>query len=218
MHRLPCRSPGGNTLDITQNEARAALDQIKDTRERTRKMAAYSGADVIFIIWGIIWILGYTATQFIPAILGYKPVVGAIIGTVWFVLVVSGIAATYLVSYRKSAVKSASDSRLGWLWWIFYMYIWIWFGLLSPFISITGNEQSQQFWRHMGALSATIPMFMYTVMGLFLDMYLLWLGLLVTALTIAGLFLLPSYFYLWMAAAGGGTLIATGLLVRNRWK
>jgi len=205
-------------MDITREEARRSLEDIQDAAERTRKMAAYAGADLCFIIWGVVWVAGFLATHFIPPAFGYRPVVGILVSSIWSVLVVTGIVSTVLITRGRTAVRTRADSRMGWLWWLFYMYIWIWFLLLSPFIEVRGHEQSQMFWRHVGALSATIPMFMYTVMGLWLDMYMLWLGLFVTALTLAGLYLLPSVFYIWMAAAGGGTLIATGLLVRNRWR
>jgi hypothetical protein len=61
-------------------------------------------------------------------------------------------------------------------------------------------------------------MFAYVVTGLWLEHFMVWLGLVVTALTVIGLFLLPSYFYIWMAVVGGGTLAGTGLFIRNRWK
>jgi hypothetical protein len=44
------------------------------------------------------------------------------------------------------------------------------------------------------------------------------MGLIVTALTIAGFFLLPAWFYLWMAIASGGSLILSGLFIRKFWR
>jgi hypothetical protein len=71
---------------------------------------------------------------------------------------------------------------------------------------------------HFGAIQATIPMFAYVVMGLWLDHFILWIGLAVTALTLVGLFFLQPYFWLWMAVTGGGMLLGTGLYIRYQWK
>ncbi len=68
------------------------------------------------------------------------------------------------------------------------------------------------------AFAALVPMFVYVVTGLLeRDNYMLFLGLGVTAATIVGFFAVPQYFYLWMAAFGGGALLMTGLVIRRKW-
>jgi hypothetical protein len=55
-------------------------------------------------------------------------------------------------------------------------------------------------------------------MGLWLQARLLvWLGLALTAILLLGLFLLEPFFFYWAGIVGGGTLIATGIVVRGRW-
>ena len=72
--------------------------------------------------------------------------------------------------------------------------------------------------RAMTAVAALIPMFVYVVTGLLeRDNYMLFLGLGVTAVTVLGFFAVPQYFYLWMAAFGGGALLITGLVTRRKW-
>ncbi len=44
-----------------------------------------------------------------------------------------------------------------------------------------------------------------------------WWAVPITALALAGYFLLPDIFYLWMAILGGGGMIALGLYIRSRW-
>jgi hypothetical protein len=70
----------------------------------------------------------------------------------------------------------------------------------------------------MGAIGATVPMFAYVVMGLWLDHFMIWIGLAITGLTVLGLFLAPAWFWIWMAVMGGGSLVSTGFLIRNRWR
>jgi len=49
-------------------------------------------------------------------------------------------------------------------------------------------------------------------------MYLLWLGLVVAALVLVGLFAFPALFWWWIAGFCGGTLILTGVYVRYVWR
>ena len=57
-------------MDVSQEEARESLGQIDDVVARTKKMAAYAGADTIFVVWGVIWVLGYLNTHFLPVVAG----------------------------------------------------------------------------------------------------------------------------------------------------
>ena len=195
-------------MDIPRSEARESLNQIKDTVERTRKMVAYGGGDVLFIVWGVIWVLGYSSTHFLPLVTQW----------IWLALVAPGILISVIVGKRQMPVKSPVDKRITWFWWLLFLYVGLWVALLSPLIEVNGPEQSQMFWKHYGALVATVPMFAYVVTGLWLEHFMIWIGLAVTALTVLGLLLLQPYFFLWMAITGGGTLIGTGLVIRKRWR
>lgn len=205
-------------MDISQEQARESLEQVRDTSAGMRRMAAHAGADVLFIVWGVIWAVGFVLTQFIPPALDYRNVTGVVVGLSWTVLVAIGIGVSIYVGRTRTAVRTRADSRVGWLFWVVYLYVDIILLLMLPFLQIQGHEQSQMFWRHIGAVSAVVPMFCYVLMGLWLDLYMVWLGLFVTALTLFGVYLVQEWFFLWMAFAGGGTLIATGILVRKRWK
>jgi len=44
-----------------------------------------------------------------------------------------------------------------------------------------------------------------------------WWTLPITALALVGYFLLPGFFYLWMAILGGGGMIPLALYIRARW-
>ena len=203
-------------MNVSRDEARETLSQIEDVRQRTKKMVAYAGGDICFIVWGVIWFVGFLSTHF----LGYSRIMwsGIAIGSIWFVLVATGIIISIIVEKRRAAVKSTIGKRIGVFWWLLYAYVYLWIGLLFPFIEVQGRAESVMFWNHFGAIAATIPMFAYVVMGLWLEHFMVWLGLAVTALTILGLFLVQPYFYIWMAVVGGGTLAGTGLFIRNRWK
>lgn len=63
-----------------------------------------------------------------------------------------------------------------------------------------------------------VAMQAYVIAGIWTDSYLLWVGIIVTALLLAGIFFFPGMFWLWMAVFGGGSLIATGFYVRHFWR
>ncbi len=203
-------------MNVSQDEARETLDQIEDVRQRTKKMVACAGGDICFIVWGVIWFIGFLSTH----LFGYARITwsGIAIGSIWLVLVATGIVVSIIVEKRRAAVKSTIGKRVGVFWWLLYAYVYLWIGLLFPFIEVHGHAESVMFWNRFGAIAATVPMFAYVVTGLWLEHFMVWLGLAVTALTILGLFLLQPYFYIWMAVVGGGTLAGTGLFIRNRWK
>ena len=195
-------------MGIGQEEARETLSQIRDVVERTKKLVAYGGADTQLVVWGVIWVLGCLGTHFMPLLAHW----------LWLVLVGTGFGISVIVERRRNPVKSPVAKRIAWLWFLLFVYVGLWFALLSPFMRVRGADESMMFQRHFGAICATVPMFAYVVMGLWLDNFIIWIGLVVTALTILGLFLIESYFFVWMAVMGGGTLIGTGLFIRNRWR
>jgi len=171
-------------------------------------MIAYRGGDVLFVVWGIIWAIGFTISQFAPRESQWA----------WLGLTSLGIVLTLVVLRGSAPVKSAGTDRLarriGIMWGLLAVYVDLWLAPLWPFL----NPNGIAFWRHFTAVISTAPMLAYVVMGLWLDNCMVWLGLGITALTVIGLLLLPGGFFLWMAAMGGGTLIATGLIIRRRWR
>jgi hypothetical protein len=196
-------------MDVSTEEARESLAQAGATTEAAREVAAYSGPDWLFIIWGLVWLLGYVGTAFL----------GRYSGLWWLALLSLGGMASGLVYKASAPVRWESSGRnIGWLWLALWVYVWLWISLLWPFLRIEGRQQSELFWKHGGALAGTVPAFAYVVMGLWLQARLLiWLGVALTVILLFGLFVLQPYFFYWAGIVGGGTLIATGVIVRQRW-
>ncbi len=195
-------------MDISREEARESLNQVQATIKQTKKMVAYGGGDVAFIMWGLIWIAGSMSNQFVPLICKW----------IWLGLLVTGFIMTGLLVKFRNPVKSRTDWRIGLFWFFLFGYVYLWLALLFPFIKVEEVQQVIRFWKHFTAIMCTVAMFAYVVIGLWLEDFMIWLGLALTALILAGLFLLQPYFYFWTAAVGGGTLIGTGIFIRNRWR
>ena len=187
-------------MDVSSQEAQESLRLIEDTQARWRKAIGASHASGLLLLWGGIWIIGYTSLYFSHQIGGY----------VFTALDVLGIGGTVLIARRwpvRGPEARAAFLNLTGLWLFLALYAVVWILLLRP---VTGNQ--------FGALLCTVCMFGYVVIGLwFKSPFMIGLGLAVTALIVIGFYLLPDYFYLWAALTGGGAVLGTGLYIR-RWR
>lgn len=183
-------------MDVSADEAREALGDIERTQAATRKVLSDGPTGRILILWGCLWAVGYLGTHFLRGKSGW----------LWLGLDMVGVAGTFAVMWPgRSRTRNPYSWRIGVFWLALFAYGFLWVVLLSP---LRGNQ--------VGAFFPTLVMFAYVVLGLFFWRYLLWVGLITTALTMAGYFLLPTYFCIWMAFVGGGSLIVPGLHLRLR--
>ena len=183
-------------MNITKQEAKASLAEIENAITITRKaMGHFSG--YILMIWGVIWALGFSATQFIPEqALRF-----------WLPLDLAGFIGTFLcIRKAKLSRGRTGGSRIGLAWLILFAYVILWSFLLQP-----NSRQGVAFF-------CTVFMCAYVMMGLWLGRFLLWTGLIVTVTTMIGYYFLSNWFCLWMAITGGGALFISGSLVAKNWR
>ena len=200
-------------MNISKQEAQDSLNEIHSVIDQTRKAIAHGASSNILILWGVIWVIGYSGTQFFPK-WG---------GLIWMPLVFIGAIGSWMLGSRRnrSAVRNANGGKIGAFWMVLFAYAGLWLMLLHPGHLPRGTEWASYQPlddRQIGAFLATVPMFAYVAGGLWFGRFFVWLGAIVTALTVIGFFLLPDWFNLWMAFTGGGSLIASGLFIRNCWK
>ncbi len=191
-------------MNISYEEAQTSLSSVKNVMSQTHRAIASSNANPLLIIWGILWIIAFTATHFNMA---YAAVIFSAMSVVGGI----GTALIFRAFFTKAPVKDASQ-KTGWRiisFWIFlFVFIFIWLMLLAPFNGMQCN-----------AFICTVVMFAYIVMGLwFGSNFMIILGLAITGVTLVGFYLLTSHYYLWMAVIGGGVLLGTGLYLRLRWR
>ena len=193
--------------------AAQALQDIDRTTARMRTTLAYGGTDVILMVWGGIWFLGFLASDlFVRGLV--QPAISVSLGAIWMILVLAGIVFSILWGIRYARLAPNPAARgIGMFWFFLYAYIWLATPLLAPFLYMRALQTAEGA-RHYAALATLVPMFAYVVMGLFLERFFLWIGLAVTALLFVGLYGLPSYFWIWMAFVGGGSLFVPGLIMR----
>jgi len=189
-------------MQVSPSEAQEALADIQTMMQKTRHSIASSGAHVSLIATGIVWLVGFMCTQFLS---------GPIVGTIWVGLSIVGSALATVLGVRRgrrvrSPSAAATAKRVGLIWLLLVVYCMAAIAVAWP---IDGKQ-----------LTVFIVLFVMTgwgAMGLLLSFASVWPGLIIIALVLIGYFLLPNFFYLWMAILGGGGMIALGLYIRSRW-
>jgi hypothetical protein len=199
------------TLPVTPDEARFALEEIDRVGRHIRKTIGTGRAAPMLILWGSIWVVGFTGQQFLPH--SYR---------LWLGLDAVGIAISFFSRWNRSTpIKHPHNARIGFSWMILFIFAGLWCSLISPWEMSHADAWSAYapfMERKMALLWVTVCMFAYMIMGLWLDRFFLWLGGIVTLLALVGYFFIRDYFFLWIAIAGGGSLIASGVFIRKFWR
>jgi hypothetical protein len=189
-------------MNISPNEAEEALAAIQKMTQKTRHSIASSGAYIFLIVTGIVWLVGFLATQFLT---------GAIVAYIWIGVSVLGSALSILVGVRTSprvrGPSTGAAAKRAILFWLFLVL----FAVAA--IAVARPTDGKQ-------ITMFIVLFIMIgqlAMGLLLSFSSTWWALPIAALALLGYFLLPDIFYLWMAILVGGGMIALGLYIRLRW-
>jgi hypothetical protein len=189
-------------MNVSPNEAEEALAAIQTMIKKTRRAISSSGAYLFLIIWGIVWLVGFLCSQFLPQAIG---------GYAWIGLDALGGILSAIVGIRmgrgvRSPSTAISGKRIGTFWFLLILYV-------VAAIGVTWPADGKQ----IAMFIILFVMVGWVAMGLLLSFYSFWPGLVITALALIGYFLLPGIFYLWMAILGGGGMIFLGFYIRSRW-
>jgi hypothetical protein len=189
-------------MNISPDEAEEALVAIERMTQKTRHSIASGGAYVTLIVTGIVWLIGFMCTQFLP---------GDIAAYIWIGLSLLGSTLGTVLGFRLGKrVRSPSTvpmvKRIGLFWLLLVSY-----GVAA--ITVARPTDGKQ----ATMLVILFIMLGQLAMGLLFSFSSVWWALPATALALVGYFLLPDYFYLWMAILGGGGMIALALYIRLRW-
>lgn len=189
-------------MNITPTEAEEALEAIRVVTRKTRRAISNSGAYTFLILWGVIWMVGFLNSQFLPVDRA---------GTVWLGLDFLGGILSVILGIRISRgvqgiAPPTTGKRIGLFWLLLFLYCFAAIMVAQP---VDGKQ-----------LAMFIILFVtvgWIAMGLLLSFTSFWWGLAMTVMALFGYFLLPGFFFLWMAFLGGGGMVALGLYIRYRW-
>jgi hypothetical protein len=189
-------------MNISPDEAKESLVVIQRMTQRTRRSIASSGAYIFLILTGIIWLVGFLSTQFLP---------GEITAYIWTGMSVLGAALSVFLGTRmgkrvRSSSVNISGKRAGIFWLLLVFYCIATIAIAHP----TDGKQITLF-------IILFIMIGQLAMGLLLSFSSVWWALPITALALVGYFLFPNIFYLWMGFLVGGGMVFLGLYIRLRW-
>ncbi|HHS97035.1 MAG TPA: hypothetical protein ENK08_03925 [Chloroflexi bacterium] len=168
---------------------------IREVMIRTRRASGGYGG-WFMITWGIVWVLGFTATHFL-----LRQGLTQAINWTWGVL--NGIGAAISIWLGVRAPRRQGMRSTVWravlLWWVAVaafdvLFIWL-FRLTADEIAL------------LILLSIALSYFLF---GLFTHWAISAIGVFLAVLSVAAALLLPAYFNLALAVLGGGVLIASG--------
>jgi hypothetical protein len=184
-------------MTLTEAEAAQALATITETETRTRLLTRYQNGSPYLLLWGAIWLVGFSASDLAPQIA--RPV--------WIALNLTGAAATIWLTFRARQTAPRPGKR-AWqsvaLWALATIFAFGTFALLQP------RDHGASL-AYSGLLVGTI----YAGVGVFVGMRWLVTGLALIALTFGGYFLLGAHYALYMAFVCGGGLMLAGLWLRQ---
>jgi hypothetical protein len=189
-------------MNISPTEAEEALAAIQIMTQKTRHSIASSGAHISLIVTGIVWLIGFMCTQFLPQ---------EIMVYIWIGLSILGGSLGTVLGMRmgkrvRSPSAAATAKRIGIIWLLLAVYC-------IAAIAVTWPLDGKQ----LTVLIVLFVMVGWLAMGQLLSFTSVWPGLIIIALVLNGYFLLPGIFYLWIAILGGGGMIILGLYIRYRW-
>ncbi|HEX4052161.1 MAG TPA: hypothetical protein VHY19_14925 [Steroidobacteraceae bacterium] len=185
-------------MEISSDQALDALQQVHDAQRRISIQMGYGRGAPHFLLWGVIWIVGFTLSYLYPAEAT----------RLWLVLDVAGFVGSVLLARHYRAHCEASSSAI---MWRMVALVLTAVGFVIASYAIFLPHEAAQFAVFPALLFAAI----YIGLGLWRGMRWVVAGLVLAALALVGYFLLTQYLMLWMAAVGGGTLLTTGFWLRR---
>jgi hypothetical protein len=186
-------------LQLSPHEAASALADIDQARAAMRHVIREHRGHLHFWIWGAIWIAMPLSAVFFG---------DGFVRHFWIFSVVGIAASGRVAAAQATRVRMPANAQF--------------FGMMTALIVFAALFllvlRVMPDMKTLYAYICLVIMQSYVVAGLWTDTYLLWVGLLISALILVGLFFFPGIFWLWMAFFGGGSLIGTGFYVRHFWR
>ena len=185
-------------MNVSPEEARASLAAVQQTLAQMRKQAGL--AAYFSIIWGLVWFFGCLANQFLPL---------HTVWLVWLPLMLIGSALSGVLGYH---LGTQTRTRTGPRHALFYLalggFSLLWLFVLQP-LSV---KQGVMFFITLvcfgGVVSGILERVRASIIG----------ALAFMSVALLGYYLVPAYFYLWVAVFCGLPFAGSGLVMRLRWR
>jgi hypothetical protein len=194
-------------MSLSPNEAAEMLGEIRRTEQRSAQALCYADTSPNFILWGFIWMGGYTGTYLLPNYGFHRG-----INWLWFALILLGVAGSILINRRhyrgKNPARQVEGRAIGQRQGMTTFALWL-FVVATVTVMQPANPAA------VGAFIPLIVAAVYAIFGIWRGLRFLYAGIAVAALTLGGWLYLHEIFMLCMAVVGGGSLILVGLWLRK---
>ena len=184
-------------MTISRDEAAKAIHLMERTQARAFDARVYRNAGAQLILWGAIWALAYTLSGLWPHRLGL----------IWPPMVLTGVLAGFFLM-RRARAASGLDPKFGLRWAVQAAAIALFIYATYLVFPITSPAQALTF-------PVLLLAFIYALIGSARFARLLWIGAALFVLAVGGFVFLKPYIAFWLAAVGGGGLVAGGLWLRG---
>ena len=181
-------------MSLTPDEAAQTLRDATQIQIYSRQIYGYSLSAPYFFTWGAVWMAGYAGDAVAPERADW----------IWAVVLLAGIATSILIGQAQKKRTTRPDWRLWGALGVIYAFT-------IALFTILGRATPLQFGAYWPLLTAAL----YAGVGLWMGARYILIAAVLAAATLGGYFFLRDYFFLWMAVCGGGSLILTGLWMRQ---
>jgi hypothetical protein len=192
----------GGFMSLSREDAAKALEEVGRTQRRSAVLRGYQHGAPHFWLWGVIWMIGFTISDYRPDIAGPSWIVLDVLGCIGGTLLGRRSFRTVHGAGAGNVARTRGLQTFGGV------------AILIAFLFATYYVLPPTAARQYGAFPGLMMALVYSLVGLAAGLRWLVLGLALFALTLGGYAEIQSHFLLWMAFAGGGSLILTGFWMR----
>jgi hypothetical protein len=189
-------------MTIEKEEAVRALDAIEEAQGRGRAVSAYRDTAPHLILWGAVWLIANSVTEFslLAGLIAWPVLTG-------IAAVSSNQMAKRLRRRRAGGPEMLAERMLDWR-------VGASFSLLFVFV-VTTAFVFEASYRQLSSFISLIAAFAYMAAGVWLGTRLLVIGAIAAVLILGGYFGLHEYYFLWLGIVGGSALICGGLWLQR---
>ncbi len=182
-------------MDLTKQDAAAALHDIEQARASSRELKGYEMGGPYLIVWGMVWLVAGSLADLLPRSSGMIWSTGNVLGI---------IASIWLARRDYSGDTRGRMRRFLGLMAICALFMLATRWLIDP-------AQARKFLAFSGMFTGAV----YMAAGLWIGTRFILCGAAVVAASLTGYAILPSHFQLWFAVACGGAMILSGFWMRR---
>ena len=182
-------------MQITSDEALSALKDVDTAAARTIEARSYEVGSAYLIMWGLLWIVGYTLSGIMPVQTWWQ---------VWIPVSATGVIGNFVIARRQPLLSAELARKRSVIGCIAFVFIAATYTVMHP--------RSPDAYL---AFPVLIAAFCYAVAGVLRSPRYLIVGAALFALTLFGFFLLKPWLAFWLAGVGGGAMLLSGLWFRR---